>query len=276
MARKELYMSNSFISTLFGGSSSNWMNGLYSSLSEYNSITSGNYYKLTKQYFSEFGKSSSASSSATKPVSDYDVLEQIRSKYTKSTDSADSADSTVSSTKVSSLTKYEQDALKNNQTAATSASALTSSLNALMNKKTYETSDTNTADKVKDSVTADVQKFARDYNSLIDASKKSTASGVATATRYLMNTTSRYQDSLKSIGVTAGSDGRLTVDTEALKNADTDTVKDLFSGGSNYGSAAATYVSLAQYYANSAVSNGTYTSSGYYAASGSSSYSTTA
>lgn len=273
MARKELYMSNSFISTLFGGGgSSSWMNGLYSSLSEYSSITSGNYYKLTKQYFNEFGSSATKS---VKSTSGYDVLNHVSGHDVLKTDSSKDSDST-SSTKSASLTKYEQQSLTNNKTAATSASTLTSSLNALMNKKTYETSDTNTAENVKDTVSADVQRFAKDYNSLIDASKKSTASGVATATKYLMNTTSRYENGLKGIGVSVGRDGKLTVDTEALKNADTDTVKNLFSGGNNYGSAAGTYVSLAQYYANSAVSNGTYTSSGYYASSGQSSYTTTA
>lgn len=267
----------SFISSFLGGYGSNdWMSGLYSNLSEYNSIKSGNYYQLTRKYFSEFGDSSASRSSLSKASSNYDILEQIRNKYTDDrTDATTDSDKTSETTKSagsSTLTKYEQQKLKANQDAATSSKALTSSLNTLMNKKTYETSDTVTDDKVRENVASDLEQFAKDYNGMVDASKKSTATGVSSATKYLMNLTSNYSLRLDEIGITVGNDGKLSVNSDTVKNTDTDKVRELFSDGGSYGTGASTYSTLIGYYANSAVSNGTYTAGGSYYTSQASSY----
>ena len=126
-----------------------------------------------------------------------------------------------------------------------------------MSSRTYDVTATKTADKVKQTVESDLTKFAADYNSYIDAAKKSTSQSLGTASKYLMNTTSKYSDDLKSIGLSVGKDGKLSVDTDTLKNADTDAVKKLFSGGN----------------ASQALSDGTYTSSGSFAAATFSGYS---
>lgn len=268
MAGKEQGMGSSILSSLFGNASSSWMSGLYSSLSEYRSVTSGSYYKLAKRYYSQIS-SASSNAGSSRSVEGYDVLAHVSGHDVKKNDSkTDSAD-----TSKASYTRTASTQKANTRTAAVAASTLSSSINSLMSSRTYDVTATNTADKVKQTVESDLTKFAADYNSYIDAAKKSTSQSLGTASKYLMNTTSKYSDDLKSIGLSVGKDGKLSVDTDTLKNADTDAVKKLFSGGNNYGSAAGTYISLAQYYASQALSDGTYTSSGSFAAATFSGYS---
>lgn len=284
-----------FISSLFSFGNSGTSGGmarLYSSLSEYRSISSGNYGKLLKKYFSEYGTPSVKSSdSSSKAAASYDVLDEIRKKYqTSKTDTDEKTDGTDKASssdtaKKTSLSRYEQDAMKNAETMVTASGDLKSSLNTLMNKKTYGADDTDEAasdsaaqpktqstEEISEAVGKAAETFVKSYNAAIDASGKSTNSGVSANTRHLMDLTKRYSSSLKGIGISVSEDGKLSLDSTALKNAGTDAVKDVFTKGGSYGTGAATWASMISYYASSAVSNGTYTSSGSYLASSASSY----
>lgn len=235
------YNSN-FISSLFSfgnSASAGSMSGLYSNLSEYNNIRNGNYYQLTKKYFSEFGTSDV--SSAAKTSSTYDVLDQIRSKYTDKADTEDTQ------------TKAEKDA----KTNVNNAKALSTSVTNLMDNKTYRNGD--------DAVEGAVKDFVSAYNSVIDSGKDSSVSGIATNTKRLMDSTDRYASSLQQIGITADEEtGKLSVDTDTLSKADASTVQDLFRRGGSYGMSVATNTSMISYYANAAATNGTYGSNGLY------------
>ena len=272
----------SFYSTIFGGGSSSAASSIYSMASEWSNIKSGNYGRLLKKYYSQFSNGTSAAPSTSSATSatktkGYDVLENV-SGHVQTTDTTSSS----TSKSASSMTSYEKQSLQN----GSAAKNVTTALNTLMNQKSYtdavsqtatdgdDTTDTSGSQAINDKVQAAVQNYVKSYNSLVDASKKTMASGVSANTKNLMDLTERSKDELADIGITIDDKGKLAVNADTLKTATNDTVKAVFSNGGSYGTGAATYTSLVNYYANSAASNGTYTSSGSYAASAASSYNT--
>lgn len=276
----------SFYSTIFGGGSSSAASSIYSMASEWSNIKSGNYGRLLKKYYSQFSNGTSASSSnssaaSTTKTKGYDVLENV-SGHVQTTDTTSSS----TSKSASSMTSYEKQSLQNAGNTSSAAKNVTTALNTLMNQKSYtdaasqtaadgdDTTDTSGSQAINDKVQAAVQNYVKSYNSLVDASKKTMASGVSANTKNLMDLTERSKDELADIGITIDDKGKLAVNADTLKTATNDTVKAVFSNGGSYGTGAATYTSLVNYYANSAASNGTYTSSGSYAASAASSYNT--
>lgn len=276
----------SFYSTIFGGGSSSAASSIYSMASEWSNIKSGNYGRLLKKYYSQFSNGTSASSSnssatSTTRTKGYDVLENV-SGHVQTTDTTSSS----TSKPASSMTSYEKQSLQNAGNTSSAAKNVTTALNTLMNQKSYtdaasqtatdgdDTTDTSESQAINDKVQAAVQNYVKSYNSLVDASKKTMASGVSANTKNLMDLTERSKDELADIGITIDDKGKLAVNADTLKTATNDTVKAVFSNGGSYGTGAATYTSLVNYYANSAASNGTYTSSGSYAASAASSYNT--
>lgn len=276
----------SFYSTIFGGGSSSAASSIYSMASEWSNIKSGNYGRLLKKYYSQFSNGTSAapstsSATSTTKTKGYDVLENV-SGHVQTTDTTSSS----SSKSASSMTSYEKQSLQNAGNTSSAAKNVTTALNTLMNQKSYtdavsqtatdvdDTTDTSGSQAINDKVQAAVQNYVKSYNSLVDASKKTMASGVSANTKNLMDLTERSKDELADIGITIDDKGKLAVNADTLKTATNDTVKAVFSNGGSYGTGAATYTSLVNYYANSAASNGTYTSSGSYAASAASSYNT--
>lgn len=276
----------SFYSTIFGGGSSSAASSIYSMASEWSNIKSGNYGRLLKKYYSQFSNGTSAapstsSATSTTKTKGYDVLENV-SGHVQTADTASSS----TSKPASSMTSYEKQSLQNAGNTSSAAKNVTTALNTLMNQKSYtdaasqtaaggdDTTDTSGSQAINDKVQAAVQNYVKSYNSLVDASKKTMASGVSANTKNLMDLTERSKDELADIGITIDDKGKLAVNADTLKTATNDTVKAVFSNGGSYGTGAATYTSLVNYYANSAASNGTYTSSGSYAASAASSYNT--
>lgn len=276
----------SFYSTIFGGGSSSAASSIYSMASEWSNIKSGNYGRLLKKYYSQFSNGTSAAPSTSSATSatktkGYDVLENV-SGHVQTTDTTSSS----TSKSASSMTSYEKQSLQNAGNTSSAAKNVTTALNTLMNQKSYtdavsqtatdvdDTTDTSGSQAINDKVQAAVQNYVKSYNSLVDASKKTMASGVSANTKNLMDLTERSKDELADIGITIDDKGKLAVNADTLKTATNDTVKAVFSNGGSYGTGAATYTSLVNYYANSAASNGTYTSSGSYAASAASSYNT--
>lgn len=276
----------SFYSTIFGGGSSGAASSIYSMASEWSNIKSGNYGRLLKKYYSQFSNGTSAapstsSATSTTKTKGYDVLENV-SGHVQTTDTTSSS----TSKSASSMTSYEKQSLQNAGNTSSAAKNVTTALNTLMNQKSYtdavsqtatdgdDTTDTSGSQAINDKVQAAVQNYVKSYNSLVDASKKTMASGVSANTKNLMDLTERSKDELADIGITIDDKGKLALNADTLKTATNDTVKAVFSNGGSYGTGAATYTSLVNYYANSAASNGTYTSSGSYAASAASSYNT--
>lgn len=92
-----------------------------------------------------------------------------------------------------------------------------------------------TTDYNKSDILEAVKAFAEDYNSVIENTgelddKSTLKSGVR-----LVDQTDVYGAALSRVGITIGTDNKLTVDEEAFNKADMTDVKNLFSGSVSFG-----------------------------------------
>lgn len=80
-----------------------------------------------------------------------------------------------------------------------------------------------------------VKEFVDNYNSVIDNSVKVDRKGVLRDTLSMVNTTKHSSGLLSEVGITVGTDNKLTLDEDKWNNAHASTKKTLF-GSSGYGS----------------------------------------
>ena len=183
------------------GSSSSF----YSNLAQYSSIRSGAYAKATKAYYAKNAKTD-----------------------TKSTTKSTSSDKTYNYSKYLTTDSV----LSNVKTEATelvdSAKKLTST------GKDSVFSDKNGYDK--DAAYKAVKDFVTDYNDTVGALGDTTNSNVKNAGNSLTRITNVMSSSLSKVGVTVGTDGKLSIDEEAFKSADESKVKSLFGASGSYAS----------------------------------------
>ena len=88
--------------------------------------------------------------------------------------------------------------------------------------------------KEPDQMLAAVKDFAESYNDTLDGLQKTDSLNALEKGVSLVNTTKAYARTLSRIGISVGSDNRLTVDDEKLKNASPETFRSLFSGNYSY------------------------------------------
>ena len=226
-------LSSTDYSTLFSSlssSSSSSSSSVSSLLGDYASIKNGSYAKLLKAYY----KKQSAE---------------------KTSDSSDT-DTTLSSVKsdASSL--------------QSAASALTSS--SLYNKGSYTVTSadgktTTTSDYDYDSIYKKVSSFVDSYNTMVKAGAASDTSSINTKTTNLVSLTAANSDELKAVGITAASDGTLSVNENTFKKADINTIKSLFEGTGSYADSVANKSTLLYQLASNKLSDSTsYSASGSY------------
>ena len=233
-------------STLFSSlsssssSSSSSTNSFFSTdntLSTYASIKNGSYSKLMKAYYASDSSSSTGSSTST------------------SVDSATTIASIQSN--ASSLSKAA-DAL------------ITKGTDSLFNKTDVSTTNadgtkTTTNDYDMDAIYKAVSSFTDSYNNVLDSASNSSNTSILRQATDMTSLTSEYSDLLSSVGVTIGSDNKLTVDEDTLKSADISTLKTLFNGNSSYAYSIQAASSQIGYAAdNEASQANTYTTAGSY------------
>lgn len=214
------------ISSLFGGlGSGNSLLGSFN-FSDYNSIRSGAYKKLIKSYYSEQRETSSSGND----------------KIQKRPQSNTLAKDTTGITKM----KKESDDLK------------TSVADLGKDELWDKTSDEYDVGKIVSAV----KNFASEYNDVLDQSSKVSTREVAQQTAFMTSLTNTMSKYLSKVGVTIGSDGKMSVDEETLKKADMNSVKSLFSGNFSYASQVAAKAAAITSAANRSTSlysgNGTY------------------
>ena len=194
------------ISTLFSGlNTSSVTSGIYNSLSELSNIRSGSYYKLAKKYYGSSQADTASSDTAVKKRTsrmDYD--------YKKDT--------------VSTIAGVEKSA-KNLKSAA---DKLVQRGSESVFKQTAGEYDT---DKIYDAV----NNFASAYNDVITKASASDSSSIENAARSMKNATAVNAKALSKIGITIGSDNKLSVDEKTFKAADMNSVKSLFNGNGSFG-----------------------------------------
>lgn len=189
-----------FIGASLNGSSNVGINGLSSILADYTSIKSGSYGKLIKQY------------------------------YAKGLDEDAVAKSTADSTSQLAKTKTDADELVD------AAKAFTKSDSDLFKKKEITDSEGNKVkDYDKDAIYSAVKDYVEAYNDMLTTGGKSNSTAILTQTASLVNNTSNNANSLGRVGITVGSNNKLSIDESYFKNkADMNTVKSLFSGTGSY------------------------------------------
>lgn len=87
-----------------------------------------------------------------------------------------------------------------------------------------------------DKITSAIKDFAKKYNNTLEQEEKVSSKDVSRQTGFMKSMTNTMSDALSKVGVTVGSDGKLSVDEEKLKSADMNNVKSLFSGSYSYAS----------------------------------------
>ena len=92
--------------------------------------------------------------------------------------------------------------------------------------------------KTKDNaaIAGAVKDFAGDYNKVIDQASKVNSKEISQDIKSIKSMTDMFSKVLGKIGVSVGDDGKLSIDEEALKKADSATVRSLFEGNGTYGS----------------------------------------
>jgi hypothetical protein len=215
-------MSSFNVSTLFSSLNSRSTSISSFNFADYASIRNGSYRKLLKAYYSQNSKTSASSTSGTGKTS------------------------TSKTTDTTGLTKMK-----------TVSESLKKSATELKSDELWESTG---GSYNWNDITKAVKSFADDYNSVIEQSSNVNSSEVSQNVGYMESLTSTMQKALSKVGITVGTDNKLTVDEDALKKSDIKNVKSLFYGSYSYGGQVAQKASSIS--SSASRSTATYTSSG--------------
>lgn len=173
------------------------------------SNSSQNYYNLTSSIFQ--------SSSGSNALGD---MALIRSgAYKKLLTAYYKNNSSTTATKDAVTDETE----KNNLVVAKdTAAALKKSANSLMSTDISEENREDLKDKVK--------AFVKDYNSMLDSGSEVDTESVLRSTLWMTQSTSKNSGLLSDIGISIGTDNKLTLDEEKFDKAQLSSVKTVFKG----------------------------------------------
>ncbi len=161
-------------------------------------------------------------------------------------------------------------------TAKQDADSLYKASSALNNRSLFEkkqNAETGEYEYDRDAIYNAVKEFADAYNSTLDSSSSQDNTSVLRKAAQMTSTTAANKNLLSQVGITVGSDNKLTVDETALKNADINTLKTLFTGNNSLAEKATTKAKAISSAASQAVTgNRLYGSSGKYSTSYGGSY----
>ncbi len=276
MAGISMYSDSSAVNRLFSGLSKS-STGLESVISDYGTLKSGSYYKLSKAFYSDLKSGVSASDnsakksgydyydhkSAKKATGEYTYYDYATGKYVKSKDGTTKAASDSGKTAASEASQKtdNKEVISAANDVMDSAAKLVSTGSSSVFRKTDIKDESGNAsygynkDKIYDSVS----KFVDDYNKLIDTASKSDSKSVSNYVSSLNSATKAESALLSEIGITADKDtGKLSVDEDTFKKSDMTTAKSLFNGTGSYAYQVSSKASMINYYAtNDASSAGT-------------------
>ncbi|MBQ4282473.1 MAG: hypothetical protein IJB96_00915 [Lachnospira sp.] len=182
-------------------------------LNTYSSIRNGSYRKLLNAYYDKENNNSTA----TTVDGETQTVAQQKVNATSVRDEAESLNDAV-------------DALNKN---------------SLWEKKDVKGEDGNTTkDYDKDAIYKAVSSFVKSYNSLVEGTGNSSDESVLKSAANMVNYTKANKDLLARIGVSIGSDNKLTVDEDVFKKSDMVTAKSVFAGAGSYGKSVAGNASM--------------------------------
>lgn len=214
-------------------------------VSSLSTIMAGSYYGISSGFFNT---SSSTSSSSSSYLSDYANIRSgsysklMKAYYGGSSGAASLVGSSTTNTSTAQEQKSQALTVRDDaQALKESALALEETGNkSIFNKKTVTAKDgTQTQEYDKDSIYKAVSSFVDDYNSLVGNAKESSNNSIVSATSNLAGNTKANKNLLSDIGITIGSDNKLSINQTKFKAADVSTVKSLFNGTGSYAYGAA-------------------------------------
>lgn len=230
-----MFRTGSSYSNMFGSGSSS-TSSFYSNLGEYSSIRNGAYRKLVKSYYKKMNSTDSDTTDKSTTGS--------TGKNTKVNSTGTVALSTVKSEASDLVTSAKK-------LTATGKDSLFASEEKYDADATYKT----------------VSNFITQYNDTVDALSKVSSTAVKSAGNHMQNMTNIMSKGLSKVGITVGTDGKLTVDEQKFKAADMSKVKALFDGSSSYAGVVSSAAGRVASQAGNQISHlggGLYGSNGYY------------
>lgn len=175
---------------------SNNSNNIFNSinLSDYNSIKSGTYGKLLKEYYRK----------------------------------ADTEE-TSSDKKNNTTTKVESESVKELKELQTEANELRDSASKLMQRGSKSALGSEDMEKAY----AAVKEFADNYNTLMEKGTESDSKSIKRTAEGMVDLMKDYEKSLNEIGITIDKDNKLVVDKDTFQKSSMDKVQDLFRGNNS-------------------------------------------
>ena len=191
-------MSDFFSYDWFGTSSSSSSNNssFGINLADYASIKNGSYRKLVSSYYKKTQDEEGVSSSASK-------VNDSKQTLTSISDAASNVKDSIS--KVSSLFKTQKDA-----------------------------SGHSVVDYDEDKMYKALKDFVDNYNDLIDASGNAESTSLLRSATSLVSYTKANQKALEAIGISVGSDNKLSIDEDKFKEASKSRVQSLFQSTGSF------------------------------------------
>ena len=234
----------STISALFAGlnnSSSGTSLSYGIDFTTYNLIKNGSYSKLMRKYYSNQASESTDGATANKNTGKVQSIDIQKNNATVNRDNAASLVDSASELKKYSLWSKVDKTDKDGNTA-----------------KEYDT----------DKIAKAVSSFVKDYNSLVSSTADSSSRYVLNSASNMVNYTRANADLLKKIGISVGSDNKLTVDEDKLKASDMaevkTVIKDTGSKGQTKSAKASTIYGNAVSQLSELSTKNSYTSNGLY------------
>ncbi|MCR5769371.1 MAG: hypothetical protein K6G45_12940 [Lachnospiraceae bacterium] len=189
--------------SIYGYGRGGYASSLYSGMSQMSSIRSGDYVKALKVLYAKnnnapVSKVKNSSKNVTK------VNNNLLNPY---------------STGIGSVQKESRE-------LAASASSLLNkgSNNLFFNEKVYDS----------DAAFKAVNEFVTNYNETVTATENAGNSNVKILSDSMVRITGNMRGSLSKVGLTVGSDGKLSINKTDFKNADLKDVRATFSGNASY------------------------------------------
>lgn len=188
---------------------------------DYAGIKSGSYKKLLNAYYSKVEGSKEA------------TMEKFSNMTSKVENNASNVEADKDSLKAA---RSASDAL-----GVSASSLVDKGYKSVFNKKEVETVDDKTGEKIKTyeydkaKIKEAVSQFVSDYNNMLDKAAETDSTKVMDKTLSMISNTNVYKNSLEKIGITVGSDNKLTIDSEKFESANMTSVKSLFNDANSFG-----------------------------------------
>lgn len=135
---------------------------------------------------------------------------------------------------------YEKQASSADETIAKSNKEIANDAGELK-KSVNELSKMDYTKENADKVASAVKSFVKSYNSMISSTTDSESASISNTSKYLASNTKANASLLKQVGITVGSDNKLSIDSKALESAEMSDLKTLFKGNGSFAGRVSSY-----------------------------------